>query len=84
MFFFSLYVSFVVLALVFLPEMYPTAYRTAFLAKPADEDVFYALRVLGGCLLFVSFVFDFVCVFVSCVFIFIIVFFLFPFDCVPC
>ena len=31
-FFISLYVSFVVLALVFLPEMYPTAYRTAFLA----------------------------------------------------
>ena len=70
--FISLCASFVVLALVFLPEFYSAAYRTPFLSWPVDEDVFLALRVLGGCLLIVSSVFDFVCVLVSCVFIFII------------
>ena len=64
--------SFVVLALVFLPELYSAAYRTPFHSWPVDEDVFFSLRVLGGYLLVVSLVFDFVCVLVSCVFIFII------------
>ena len=67
--FISLCASIVVLALVFLPEFYSAAYRTAFLSWPVDEDVFLALRVLGGCLLVVSSVLDFVCVLVSCVFI---------------
>ena len=70
--FISLCASFVVLALVFLPEFYSAAYRTPFLSWRVDEDVFLALRVLGGCLLNVSSVFDFVCVLVSCVLIFII------------
>ena len=43
----------------------PAAYRTAFLAGLADEDVSLALHVSCGCLLFVSSAFDFVCVFVS-------------------
>ena len=70
--FISLCASFVVLALVFLPEFYAAAYRTPFLSWPVDEDVFLALCVLGGYILVVSSVFDFVCVLVSCVFIFII------------
>ena len=70
--FISLCASFVVLALVLLPEFYSAAYRTPFLSWPFDEDVFLALRVLGDYLLIVSSVFDFVCVLVSCVFIFII------------
>ena len=48
--FFFRCVAFVVLALVFLPGLYCAAYRTAFLAQPADEDVFLALRVSCGCL----------------------------------
>ena len=67
----SLCASFVVLALVFLPEFYSDAYRTPFLSWPVDY-VFLSLRVLGGCLLLVSSDFDFGCVLVSCVFIFII------------
>ena len=67
--FISLCASFVVLALVFLPEFYSAAYRTPFLSWPVDEDVFLVLCVLGGCLLVVSSVLDFVCVLVSCVFI---------------
>ena len=70
--FISLCASIVVLALVLLPEFYSAAYRTPFNSWPVDEDVFLALRVLGGRLLVVSSVFDFVCVLVSCVFIFII------------
>ena len=56
---------FYILVLVFLPELYSAAYRTAFLAGPADEGIFLALRVSCVCLLFVS-DFAFVCVFVSC------------------
>ena len=56
---------FYILVLVFLHELYSAAYRTAFLAGPADEGIFLALRVSCGCLLFVS-DFSFVCVFVSC------------------
>ena len=70
--FISLCASFAVVALVLLPEFYSAAYSTPFLSWPVEEDVFLALRVLGGCLLIVSSVFDFVCVLVSCVFIFII------------
>ena len=70
--FISLCASFVALALVFLPEFYSAAYRTPFLSWPVDEDVFLALRVLGGNLLVVFSVFEFICVLVSCVFIFII------------
>ena len=72
-------VPLVVFALVFLPGLYSVAYRTPFLSWPVN-DVFLALRVLGGCLLLVSSVFDFVCVLVSCVFIFIIL----CVFCVPC
>ena len=39
--FISLCASFVVLALVFLPEFYSAAYRTPFLSWPVDEDVFF-------------------------------------------
>ena len=55
----SLCAAFAVLAFVFLPGLYSEAYRTAFLA----------VRVLCGCLLFVSSVFTFVCVFIPCLFI---------------
>ena len=72
--FISLCASFVALALVFLPDFYSAAYRTPFLSWPVDEDVSPALHVLGGCLLLVSSVFDFVCVLVFFVFIFIILF----------
>ena len=58
-------VSFYILTLAFLPELYSPAYRTAFLAGPADEGIFLALRVSCGCLLFV-FDFAFVYGFVSC------------------
>ena len=63
-------ILFYILALVFLPVVYSAAYRTAFLASPADEDFFLALVVLCGCLLFVSSVYTFVCVLISCLFIF--------------
>ena len=63
--------SFVALALVFLPELYSAAYRTPFLSWPVGEDVFLALSVLRGCLLFVSYVGDIFFVLVSCVYILI-------------
>ena len=58
-------INFYILTLAFLPELYSAAYRTAFLAGPADEGIFLALRVSCGCLLLVS-DFSYVCVFVSC------------------
>ena len=58
-------ISFYIPTLALLPELYSAAYRTAFLAGPADEGILLALRVSCGCLLFVS-DFGFVCVFVSC------------------
>ena len=72
-------ILFYILALIFLPGLYSAAYRTAFLAGPADEDVFLALHVSCGCLLFVSSAFSFVCVFVSGqLFVFILCFFCDP------
>ena len=46
---YMLNISFYILALAFLPELYSAAYRTAFLAGPADEGIFLALRVSCGC-----------------------------------
>ena len=76
--FFSLCVAFIALALVFPPGLYSAAYRTACIAQLFDEDVFLSLRVSCGCLLFASYVFAFVCVFVDFLFIFILCLF-----CVP-
>ena len=47
-------VSFYILTIVFLPGLFFAAYRAAFLAGPADEGIFLALRVSCGCLYFVS------------------------------
>ena len=78
--FISLCASFVALALVFLPEFYSTAYRTPFLSWPVDEDVFLALRVLGGNLLVVFFCFRiYLCFSFLCIYLHYFVCLLCPF-----
>ena len=53
-------ISFYILALAFLPELYSAAYRTAFLAGPADEGIFLATyRVVVFCLFLILLLFVF-------------------------
>ena len=53
-------ISFYILTLAFLPELYSAAYRTAFLAGPADEGIFLATyRVVVFCLFLILLLFVF-------------------------